>query len=130
MSFPNRALAEIDGLHRVLQAWFRAEGEQDPAVVQAHFDSNYTMVGAAGTLIDLEAFRRALPTLWGSRPDLVMEISDEKVVHAGPGFALLTYNECQHANGSSNNRFSTVLMLDRGEDEVPAWRHLQETMRP
>ena len=105
-------------------------GRRTRPLVLAHFDAGYTMVGAAGSLIDLEAFRRALPTLWGSRPDLVMEISEEKVVHAGPGFALLTYNERQHANGSSNNRFSTALMLDRGEDAVPAWRHLQETVRP
>jgi hypothetical protein len=130
MTFTDRALAGIDGLHRVLQAWFRGEGAQDPALVLAHFDPGYTMIGAAGRLIDLEAFRRALPALWGSRPDLVMEISEETVVHAGPGFALLSYNERQHAGGGVNDRFSTVLMLDRGEGTSPAWRHLQETMRP
>lgn len=128
MSFNDRALAEIDGLHRVLQRWFRAEGEQDPAPVLEHFDPGYTMVTAAGKLLTLDVFRGALPGFWGSRPGLVMEITAETLVHAGPGFAVMTYNERQHLNGSFNDRFSTVLMLDRGEGAVPAWRHLQETM--
>ena len=125
--FTGRALAEIDGLHRVLQRWFRAEGTQDLASVLGHFDSGYTMVAASGTLLTLDAFRAALPGFWGSRPGLVMAITNEAVVHAGPGFAVLTYNERQHLNGTHNDRFSTVLMLDRGE-AGPAWRHLQETM--
>ena len=128
MGFTDRALAEIDGLHRVLQAWFRAEGERDPALVLEHFDPGYTMVTTAGKLTDLGALRGALPALWGSRAGLVMAISNERLVHAGPGHALLTYNERQHLNGGFTDRFSTVLMLDRGEGAAPAWRHLQETM--
>lgn len=127
MSFIERALAEIDGLHRVLQRWFRAEGERDPALVLEHFDPGYTMVTTAETQLTLDAFRAALPGFWGSRPGLVMEIGRETVVHSGPGFALLTYTERQHLNGATTDRFSTVLMLDRGE-AGPAWRHLQETM--
>ncbi len=57
-----------------------------------------------------------------------MEISKETLVHAGPGFAVLTYNERQHLNGSFNDRFSTALMLARGDPPTPAWRHLHETM--
>lgn len=128
MSFDDRALAEIDGLHRILQRWFRAEGEQDPALVLSHFDPGYTMVTTAGKLLTLDMFRSALPGFWGSRPGLVMEITQETLVHAGPGFALMTYNERQHLNGATTDRFSTVLMLDQGADAPPAWRHLQETM--
>ncbi len=128
MSFTARALAEIDGLHRVLQRWFNAEGERDPRLVLERFDPAYTMVTATGRLLSMEAFRAAVPGFWGSRPGLVMEISRETLVHAGPGFAVLTYTERQHLNGASTDRFSTVLMLDRGEDAIPAWRHLQETM--
>lgn len=123
MSFTNRALAEIDGLHRVLQAWFRAEGAQDMALVLSHFNPGYTMITPSGKLIALSAFKAGLPTLWGSRPGLVMEIINETLVHGGPGFALMTYNERQHLNGA----FNDVLMLDHGEG-VPAWRHLHETM--
>jgi hypothetical protein len=130
MSFTDRALTEIDGLHRVLQRWFRAEGEQDPAVVLAHFDPGFTMVTPAGKLLTLEMFRGALPTFWGSRPGLVMEISNETLVHTDPGIAVMTYNERQHQNGAFTDRFSTVVMLDRGEAAIPAWRHLQETMIP
>lgn len=128
MDFAPRALAAIDGLHRVLQRWFRAEGEQDPALVLAHFDPAYTMVTTAGKVLPLDSLRAALPGFWGSRPGLVMEIAGETLVHAGPGFALMTYTERQHLAGAATDRFSTVLMLDRGEAAPPAWRHLQETM--
>ncbi|MBN8875429.1 MAG: DUF4440 domain-containing protein [Rhodospirillales bacterium] len=128
MSFTDRALAEIDGLHRVLQRWFRAEGAQDPALVLSHFAPDYTMITAGGKLITLDMFRAGLPSMWGSRPGLVMEISQETLIHAGEGVALMSYVERQHLNGSFNDRFSTVLMLDRGADATPAWRHLQETM--
>ncbi len=127
MAFAERALPEVDGLHRVLQAWFRAEGAQDPELVLRHFDAGYTMISTAGKLTTFEALKAGLPAMWGSRPGLVMEITDEIVRHSGPGFALLTYNERQHLNGAFTDRFSTILMLDRGE-QGPAWRHLQETM--
>lgn len=130
MTFTERALAEIDALHRVLQAWFRAEAKQDPAAVLDHFDPGYTMITATGRLLTFDSFRAALPAFWGSRPGLVMTITEETLVHAGPGFALLTYSERQEQDGARTDRFSTVLMLDRGGAALPVWRHLQETMTP
>lgn len=127
-SFTARAIAEIDGLHRVLQAWFRAEGTKDPGLVLEHFDEGYTMVTTAGKLLTLPVFHDALPTFWGSRPELTMEITNETVIHEAPGLAVLTYNERQRLNGAVTDRYSTVLLLDRGAGKVPAWRHLQETM--
>lgn len=125
--FTARALAEIDGLHCVLQAWFRAEGAQDPALVLRHFDPGYTMITPGGRLLTFGQFQAALPGFWGSRPGLVMEISQETLLHAGQGFALMTYIERQHLNGAVTDRFSSVLML-AGGDGAPLWRHLQETM--
>lgn len=128
MSFTDHALAEIDGLHRVLQAWFRAEGEQDQAAVLAHFDPGYTMITPGGKLLTLDNFRGALPGLWGSRPGLVMEITGETVVQAAPDFAVMTYNERQTLAGTVTDRFSTVLMVQQPGTDRPIWRHLQETM--
>jgi hypothetical protein len=125
-NFNDRALAEIDGLHRVLQRWFRAEGTQDPAPMLLHFDPKYTMVAPSGKLLTLDTFRAALPSLWGSRPGLIMEISGETLVHAGPDLAVMTYQERQHLAGTVTDRFSTVLMLNRNGH--PVWRHLQETL--
>jgi hypothetical protein len=76
----------------------------------------------------LEMFRGSLPNFWGSRPGLVMEISNETLVYAASDIAVMTYNERQHLNGTFTDRFGTVVMLDRGEAAFPAWRHLQETM--
>jgi hypothetical protein len=127
-SFATRAIAEIAWLHHVLQAWFRAEGAKDARLVLEHFDDDYTMVTTAGKLLTLSVFRDALPTFWGSRPGLVMEITNETIIHEAHGVAMLTYNERQHLNGAVTDRYSTVLLLDRGTGTVPAWRHLQETM--
>ncbi len=66
--FTGRALAEIDGLHRVLQRWFRAEGEADPALVLDHFDPGYTMVTVTGRLLTLDGLRAALPGFPGRPP--------------------------------------------------------------
>ena len=126
MSFADLALAEIDGLHRVLQRWFRAEGEQDAGAVLAHFDPGYTMVTTAGKRLALADFRSGLSGFWGSRPGLLMEITDETLLHTGPGAALMTYNERQTLDGHVTNRLSTVFMLESAG--MPVWRHLQETM--
>ena len=75
-SFADRAAEEIDALHRLLQAWFRAEGEADPAPILARFDEAYSMTGAAGGVVSYAQLAAGLPTMRGSRPTLVMEISD------------------------------------------------------
>ncbi|MCK8785943.1 nuclear transport factor 2 family protein [Roseomonas sp. NAR14] len=128
-SFPARAAAEIDALHRLLQAWFRAEGEADPAPILAHFDEGYTMVTPLGTRTGYAPFREALPGLRGSRPTLVMEIFDVVVQHAGADSALVTYRERQTQDSGSNERLSTALLLHRPDRPTPVWRHLQETWK-
>jgi hypothetical protein len=129
-SFPDRAAAEIDALHRLLQAWFRAEGSDDPAPVLAHFDEDFLMVSPAGRVIPFAAFAAGFPTLRGTRPGLVMEISEVAVRYHGPGAALVTYRERQITPTLSNDRISTALLLDDPGRPTPVWRHLQETMLP
>jgi hypothetical protein len=128
--FPTRAAAEIDALHRLLQAWFRAEGSDDPAPVLAHFDEDFLMVNPAGRLIPFAAFAAGFPTLRGTRPGLVMEISEVAVHHHAGGSALITYRERQITPALTNDRISTALLLDRPDRHTPVWRHLQETMLP
>ncbi len=128
--FPTRAAAEIDALHRLLQAWFRAEGSDDPAPVLAHFDEDFLMVSPAGRLIPFAAFAAGFPTLRGTRPGLVMEISEVAVRHHAAGVALVTYRERQITPALTNDRISTALLLDRPDRPSPVWRHLQETMLP
>ncbi len=129
-SFPTRAAAEIDALHRLLQAWFRAEGSDDPAPIFAHFDDDFLMISPAGRLIPFAAFAAGFPTLRGTRPGLVMEITDVAVCHHTPGAALVTYRERQITPALTNDRISTALLLDRPDRPTPVWRHLQETMLP
>ena len=65
--FAERAAAEIDALHRLLQAWFRGEGGDDPAPVLQRFDEGFLMVTPAGRLLPFAAFAAGFPALRGTR---------------------------------------------------------------
>jgi hypothetical protein len=126
-TFTDHAAHEIDALHRLLQAWFRAEGSHDPAPILAHFDEGYSMLNPAGKLITYQQFREGLLGLRGTRPTLIMEIRDVVVCHVRDGAALVTYQERQTQDSGVNNRVSTALLLSRADRPTPVWRHLQET---
>lgn len=127
-SFAVRAGAEIDALHRLLQAWFRGEGGEDPAPILQHFDEDFLMVTPAGRLLPFAAFAAGFPALRGTRPGLLMEIAEVVVRHEAAGSALVTYRERQVTPSMANDRASTALLLDRPDRPAPVWRHLSETM--
>jgi len=124
-----RVRDEIVALHDLLQAWFRGTGTDVPDTVLARFDTGYTMIGAAGSLIRLPDFVALLPKLRGSRPDLVMEIHDVRICHVFAGGVLALYREVQTAGDTSNARWSSVLFVADAEG-VLLWKHLQETFLP
>jgi hypothetical protein len=128
--FTDRAAAEIDALHRLLQAWFRAEGTDDERAVLSHFDEGFVMVTPAGRILSYVDFAKALPSMRGTRPGLVMEITDVALRHADTRSALVTYRERQILGEQATDRLSTALLLDRPDRPTPVWRHLQETMLP
>ncbi|MFD2236581.1 DUF4440 domain-containing protein [Aureimonas populi] len=128
--FAERALAEIDGLHRVLQAWFRGEGGDDAAKVMERFDEAFHMVGAAGNLLSHEGMAAALPRMRGSRPTLVMEIEDVTLRALSQAGALITYREVQRQDSGTTQRWSTALLVDRPDRPTPVWALLQETVIP
>lgn len=125
--FTAAAAAEADALHRLLQAWFRAEGSNDPAPILARFDEGFTMVSPAGKLVTYEQFAGGLPSMRGSRPTLIMEISEVVVRHVTDTTALVTYHERQIQDSGTTDRVSTALLLSRPDRPTPVWRHLQET---
>lgn len=126
--FEQRAAAEIDGLHRLLQAWFRAEGSNDPAPILAHFDEAFTMMTPGGTILPFAQFASALPNMWGTRPGLVMTITDVVLRFCDSRSALISYREHQAFGETANFRLSTALLLDCPDRSTPVWRHLHETM--
>lgn len=124
--FPTQAVAEIDALHRLLQAWFRAEGDHDPAPILARFDPAFTMVTPTGLTLPFARFAAGFPALRGTRPGLVMEITEVGLRHHTSTTGLLTYRERQSYGTTTNDRASTVLLL--AGPGHPTWRHLHETM--
>lgn len=118
---------EADALHRLLQAWFRAEGSDDPSAILARFDEGYTMVTPAGKLLTYAMFSGAVPSMRGTRPTLIMTITEVVVQHVDAGSALVTYHERQTQDSGETLRASTALLLNRADRPSPVWRHLQET---
>lgn len=127
-TFPTQAIAEIDALHRLLQAWFRAEADPDPTPILARFDPAFTMLTPTGMTLPYARFAAGLPALRGTRPGLVMEITEVELRHQTPATALLTYRERQSHGTTTNDRASTVLLL--AGPNHPTWRHLHETLIP
>ncbi|MFT8423218.1 MAG: hypothetical protein ABF665_17200 [Gluconacetobacter sp.] len=117
---------EVIALHVVLQAWFRGEGTDDTGSVLKHFAKNYTMIGAAGRVLPLEAFAKALPTLRGSRPGLVMTIENVMLRHVFPGGVLATYREIQTQGETRTERWSSVT-FQREPTGTLLWTFLHET---
>ncbi|MGX9425347.1 MULTISPECIES: DUF4440 domain-containing protein [Bradyrhizobium] len=126
-TFADNAAREIDALHRLLQAWFRAEGSDDPAAILTRFDEGFNMVNPAGKLVTYQQFADGLPGMRGSRPTLIMEIGEAMVRHVSDKAALVTYRERQIQDTGTNDRVSTALLLNRSDRPTPVWRHLQET---
>ncbi|MGP9810332.1 DUF4440 domain-containing protein [Rhodopseudomonas sp. NSM] len=126
-SFADAVPLEADALHRLLQAWFRAEGSDDPAAIRARFDEGFTMVTPAGKMLTYEQFSAGLPAMRGSRPTLIMEISDVVVRYLDGATALVTYCERQIQDSGTTDRLSTALLIARADRPTPVWRHLQET---
>lgn len=125
--FTATASVEIDGLHRLLQAWFRGEGDADPAPILAHFDEAFTMVTPAGKLITYEQFSSGLPGMRGLQPTLVLDISEVVVRHASEDAAIVTYQERQVQDSGTTNRISTALLVRHPDRPTPVWRHLHES---
>ncbi len=126
-SFKEAVAAEADALHVLLQAWFRAEGTTDPAPILARFDEGFTMVTPAGKIISYEQFAGGLPNSRGTRPTLIMQISNVAIRYLGETSALVTYQERQIQDSGTTDRVSTALLLKRPDRPTPVWRHLQET---
>ncbi|ATJ90208.1 hypothetical protein HK16_08880 [Acetobacter senegalensis] len=123
----NNVTYEIIELHRLLQAWFRGENEEPLSCLLAHFAPGYMMVGAAGRVITLEGFEKALPSLKGSRPGLIMEIFDVKICQTFDGGILAFYREVQTQGEARTERWSTVLFVENAAKTQLLWKHLQET---
>ncbi|WP_180899808.1 DUF4440 domain-containing protein [Martelella soudanensis] len=129
-SFTAMAEKEPDALHRQLQAWFRAEGTEDADTVLQCFEPGYQMVGAAGNVVSIEAMRGGFPKQRGSRPTLVMEISDVEIRHIAGNTALVRYKERQIQDSGTNDRWAAAVLVDRGDGKRPGWLFLQETFCP
>lgn len=124
------ASAEIVELHVLLQNWFCGQGANDPRALLEHFTPDFRMVGAAGRPIGRDAFADVLPSLYGSRPGLVMKIHDVNIQASVGNSLLATYREEQTQGDTRTERWSGVLLVPDSTGEKLLWNYLQETFLP
>lgn len=121
------ASAEIIELHRLLQDWFCGVGSSNPQDILDRMTPDYLMVGAAGRLVTLEMFAKVLPSLRGSRPGLVMQIEDVRILDVFDGGILAFYREIQTQGDTKTERWSSVLFRNAEQGKQLLWKYLQET---
>lgn len=127
-----RSEAEVVELHRFLEEWSNAElPPTDEAFSRfaGVIAPSFLIIDPDGSEVSREpivdAIRRAHGR-WRDAPGKI-RIENFRLLHAGDGFALATYEEWHDLPGGAKGRLSSVLFGE--DDEAPnglVWLHLHE----
>lgn len=87
---------EVRELHRFFQDWYR--GELDDSAFE-RFDAvmadDFEIILPDARILPREVIVEAVRTQKGSDPDAELRIENVRIVHAGDGFIIATYEELQ-----------------------------------
>lgn len=127
-----RSEAEVVELHRFLEEWSNAElppTDEAFARFAGVIAPSFLIIDPDGSEVSREpivdAIRRAHGR-WRDAPGKI-RIENFRLLHAGGGFALATYEEWHDLPGGAKGRLSSVLFGQ--DDEAPnglVWLHLHE----
>lgn len=126
------ATAEINLFIENISEWFRSDiegGKEAEAALLKNFHKDFIMITPAGTSMDFTAFSEWLPSAYGARPDVFIEVTDISAHYVKPDCVLMTYTELQYREEGDNKRVASALFV-KGEDGKAYWYHLQETWSP
>ena len=128
----DRCIEEIHLFHQWFQSWFRGE-DTDPQRPKRVLVPEFSMITPRGNLVKREALLNILEKAKNSRhSSFEIWIQNPEVLAAGPGHALVRYEEWQKSDRDpAQGRISTAWFLKK--EEAPcgaAWGALQETWLP
>ncbi|MBB5621733.1 hypothetical protein HDE69_002796 [Pedobacter cryoconitis] len=127
-----QATEEINLFIQNIGEWFRSDVEGNKAAEDAilrKFHPGFIMITPGGVTVDFEELSAWLPTVYGLKPDISVEVADIKAQYVQTDSVLMTYTEYQYREEGDNKRIATALFV-RGEDGQLKWYHLQETWSP
>lgn len=129
MKTTNPCFDDVLSTHVLIREWLSGEAAapEHCANLLARFSPGFTMVAPGGKPLDHAGLTAFFQGAGGSRPGLVMRITDLKVIQESATGATVSYREFQSLPGAENTeRLSTVVY-----EKTPAgsllWRHLHET---
>jgi hypothetical protein len=132
MNATNPCFDDVLSTHVLIREWLSGEATapQHCADLLARFSPGFTMVSPGGKQLDAAGLTAFFQGAGGSRPGLVMRISDLVLIQESAAGATVSYRELQSLpGGDSSERLSTVVY-----EKTPAgallWRHLHETWVP
>ena len=126
------AKAEIERLHRVIDARFRgdlAHDRFDPEFADA-LHPEFENIQPSGDVLKKAELIGPIRAAHGANPDFRIVIEEPRVIATYPGLILATYVEFQTGarNSASENRRRSTVLFETGPRLI--WRHLQETGLP
>lgn len=127
-----QATAEINIFIQNIGEWFRSDVEGNKAAEDAileKFHPDFIMITPGGVAVNFEELSAWLPTVYGLKPDISVEVADIKAQYVQADSILMTYTEFQYREEGDNKRIATAFFV-RAENGQLKWHHLQETWSP
>lgn len=132
MNIIAQATEEINLFIQNIGEWFRSDVEGNKATEDAilgRFHPDFIMITPGGIVVNFEELSAWLPTVYGLKPDISVEVTAIKAQFVQTDSVLMTYTEFQYRPAGDNKRIATALFV-RDEDGQLKWHHLQETWSP
>ena len=129
MDLTARATAAIITFHQQIEKWFRAEGiekKNGTTVLLEDFHADFIMISPNGINRNLNDLASWLPTAYGARPAVVVEVKNIMRRFEQQDVVLMEYEETQRTGDQLNRRISSALFVQEPDGRV-LWQHLQET---
>ena len=131
MNLKELATQEIVRFHEQIGKWFRGEmspNEKAEMMALGAFHTSFQMISPSGTCKNRSELESWLPSVYGGKPGIVVEVAKIKVRFEQAGAILMEYEEYQRG-GTENKRISTALFVQREEGGLQ-WYQLHETFIP
>jgi hypothetical protein len=129
MDLTAKATAAIITFHQQIEKWFRAEGvekKNGTAFLLEDFHADFIMISPNGISRNLDDLVSWLPTAYGARPAVVVDVKNIIRRFEQQGAVLMEYEETQRTGDQLNRRISSALFVQEPDGRV-LWQHLQET---
>lgn len=129
MNATNPYFDDVLSTHVLIREWLAGEATapEHCAGLLARFSPGYTMVSPGGKQLDHAGLTAFFQGAGGSRPGLIMRISDLILIQDNAVGASVTYREYQSLPGGENTERLSTVVYEKTPAGTLLWRHLHET---